>query len=148
MNKVFKSNSEAQTKDIAAKFAEYLEKNDIVALKGDLGAGKSIFVKGVCRKLGIEEKKVKSPTFTLLNIYENSTTIYHLDLYRISDIDELFYLGFDEFTDSGGITLIEWAEKIYEVLPDNTIFVEINIIDHEKREIVIEGRKKHEGIIN
>ncbi|TYB31029.1 MAG: tRNA (adenosine(37)-N6)-threonylcarbamoyltransferase complex ATPase subunit type 1 TsaE [Candidatus Mcinerneyibacterium aminivorans] len=138
MKKVFMSVSEKETKEIASEFSKKLKKNDIIALKGELGAGKSVFVKGVCRGLGIDENRVKSPTFTLLNVYENDETVYHMDLYRISDLDELYYLGFEEFSNSGGITLIEWADKIYEILPENTICITIEIINHDKRKIIIE----------
>lgn len=141
MNKIYYSSSEEETKIIASNLANNLKKNDIIALNGELGAGKSIFVKGVCRKLGINEHKVKSPTFILLNIYENDMTVYHLDLYRISNIDELYYLGFNEFVESGGITLIEWANKIYGELPGKTIYITIEIIAYGKRKIIIKREK-------
>ena len=109
--------NEQETIDAGKQFALTLQPGDVVACYGDLGAGKTRFIKGVCETLGVH-KHVTSPTFTIMNVYTTETgTIYHFDLYRITSPDELFELGFEEYTTGTGICLIEWAEKAEEMLP-------------------------------
>ena len=136
------SKSAEETFQIARKFAENLKSGDIVAFNGDLGVGKTVFVKGICDYLGVTEY-VNSPTYTLVNEYHGKEhTIYHMDIYRIEDEDELFNIGFFEFLSEGGIVLMEWAENAEESLSDyNVIMVEINR-DGENREIKISNRVK------
>lgn len=107
------SNSESETYKIGKELGNNLKPNDIVALYGDLGAGKTALVRGVCSVFGIDD--VHSPTFSLVNEYEGRLKIYHFDAYRI-DSDAWFDLGFDEYLYAGGICLIEWAERI--LVPD------------------------------
>jgi len=109
--------NEQETIDAGKLFALKLRPGDVVACYGDLGAGKTRFIKGVCETLGVH-KHVASPTFTIINVYKTETgTIYHFDLYRINSADELFELGFEEYTTGSGICLIEWAEKAGDMLP-------------------------------
>lgn len=116
------SRSEAQTLEIAQSFAASLRRGDVVALSGELGAGKTQFVKGVCRHFGVHEL-VASPTFILLNRYSGTDEggrellIYHLDLYRVKSLDEVYDLGFEEFSSGDGFCLIEWAERMSQLLP-------------------------------
>lgn len=116
------SRSEAQTLEIARLFAASLRRGDVVALSGELGAGKTQFVKGVCRHFGVREL-VASPTFILLNRYSGTDEsgrellFYHLDLYRVKSLDEVYDLGFEEFSSGDGICLIEWAEQMTQLLP-------------------------------
>ncbi len=116
------SRSEAQTLEIARSFAASLRRGDVVALSGELGAGKTQFVKGVCRHFGVREL-VASPTFILLNRYSGTDEsgrellIYHLDLYRVKSLDEVYDLGFEEFSSGDAICLIEWAERMTQLLP-------------------------------
>lgn len=125
------SHSEAETEKIGEEFAEYLGANSVVAFFGDLGAGKTAFIRGICRRLGV--KSVHSPTFGLLNEYEGRIPIYHFDAYRI-DADGWYDAGFDEYLEAGGICLIEWAENI-ELPPCNE--VHISGSGDDAREIVI-----------
>jgi len=138
LNKGFKiSKSAEQTKKIARNFAKkHIKGNDIIALYGELGAGKSVFVKGLASYYNINERKVKSPTYTILNIYDGNLKVYHLDLYRIGDIEEIYYLGYEDFSNSGGITIIEWAEKIEDILPADIYKVKILIEGKNKRKII------------
>lgn len=103
------SNSEQETIEIGYQLGENLKPNDIVALYGDLGAGKTAFVRGICA--AFEAENVHSPTFSLVNEYQGSLTIYHFDAYRI-DSDAWFDLGFDEYLYADGICVIEWAGQV------------------------------------
>ena len=111
----FTSFSESDTANIACLLAPLLQDGDVVALSGDLGAGKTFFSQAFIHALGIEEI-VTSPTFTLLQIYEGSIPIHHFDLYRLENAAELEEIGFNEYT-SYGISLIEWADKFSAELP-------------------------------
>lgn len=105
----YRSNSEQETIKIGYALGEKLEPNDIVALYGDLGAGKTAFVRGICSAFDAEN--VHSPTFNLVNEYEGRLKIYHFDAYRI-DCDAWFDLGFDEYLYAGGVCVIEWANQV------------------------------------
>ncbi len=131
--------SETETTALATEFAKTLKSGTVIALFGDLGAGKTIFTKGVARQLGVTIP-VTSPTFTILQEYAlpNNVMLYHLDLYRISDYTAALAFGVDEYIDDpDGIILIEWAERIPELLPDNTVKITIRHIDDHTREIEI-----------
>ena len=117
------SNSEQDTYNLGAQLAQELKKGDVIAFYGDLGAGKTAFTKGVCSYFGIDY--VHSPTFTIVNEYNGSLTVYHFDAYRI-DGDSWLNGGFDEYLFAGGICVIEWAENLSDVLPKNTIKVTIS----------------------
>lgn len=119
--------SSDETVALGEVIGKSLKPGSIIALRGDLGAGKTVLVKGIARALGIEEDPV-SPTFVIMNAYEEGTMpLYHFDLYRISGADELYGIGFEEFLFGQGISAVEWAERIEEELPDYTIDVEIAI---------------------
>jgi len=119
----YHSRSEIETHDAGKQFAELLTKGDVVALYGDLGAGKTEFVKGVCDYFGVEDI-VSSPTFTIMNQYfgtdasGDEITIYHVDLYRINSTKELEEIGFDDCMFShNAVKLVEWSEKAGDMLP-------------------------------
>ena len=124
-----------------------LEPGSIIALRGGLGAGKTVLVKGIARGLGIEDEPV-SPTFVIMNAYEGRIPLYHFDLYRISGADELLGIGSDEFLFGEGVSAVEWAERVREIFPEYTIYIDIKIPDPEggvpetTREIRIEGKKE------
>ena len=130
------SASAAETEALGYEFASSLKKGSVVSLEGSLGAGKTVFAKGIAKALGITEAIV-SPTFTLVQEYEGKEKLYHLDVYRISGEDEFESMGGEEFLYPDGITLIEWAEKIKDMLPDNTIYVRISIREDQSREITV-----------
>ncbi|MGH2567268.1 MAG: tRNA (adenosine(37)-N6)-threonylcarbamoyltransferase complex ATPase subunit type 1 TsaE [Bacteroidota bacterium] len=114
--------SVSETKAFAASFAQQLARGDLVALRGELGAGKTQFVKGVCDAFGVREL-VASPSFVILNRYSgrdqrgDELLLYHLDLYRIKSLEEVYDLGFEEFFYGDGITLVEWADLLGDLLP-------------------------------
>ena len=120
-------------------FGKQLLPGSIVALKGDLGSGKTTLVKGIVNGiLGWDPKEVTSPTFTYLHIYSSSSTfIYHFDLYRLSHEADFVKLGFSEYFQSGGICCIEWSERIEQLLPPHVIKIELMHEDEETRKIRI-----------
>lgn len=123
--------SERETVDAGRAFGETLQPGDIVCLHGDLGAGKTAFARGIAASLGIEEP-VTSPSFTLVNSYEGRCTLHHFDAWRVADEDELLAIGFEEYADGRAIVLIEWAERITGLLPDDAIHVHIDRMDDEQ----------------
>ena len=136
--KEFKSSSAEMTKEIAAEFAKELKPNDVLCMYGDLGAGKTAFVQGLATGLGVSEY-VNSPTFTIVNEYEGDLPLYHFDVYRIGDSSEMFDIGFDEYLDGDGVTVIEWAELIEDILPVHRYNITILKSDDDNlREIKIE----------
>lgn len=136
-----RSLSASETETVGRKLGESLRKGDVVSLRGSLGAGKTVLAKGIAESLGITEAIV-SPTFTIVQEYSGREKLYHLDLYRLSGDDEFESMGGEEFLYPDGITLIEWSEKIDDMLPDNTIFVDITISDDGSRNIdITRGRR-------
>lgn len=114
---IFSSNSPEETLKIAYDMALDSGPGDIICLSGDLGVGKTIFTKGFARGLGIEEPVV-SPTFTIVQVYESGRMpLYHFDVYRIDDIDEMDEIGYEDCFFGQGVSLVEWADKIEELLP-------------------------------
>ena len=118
----YASNSEAETQKIGYELAKELQKGDVIAFFGDLGAGKTAFTKGVCSYFGIED--VNSPTFTIVNEYCGDMPIYHFDAYRI-DSQSWIDGGFDEYLYNEGVCIIEWAENLDHILPENTFKITI-----------------------
>ena len=135
---IFTSASEKETKELGSRMAASVGKGTVISLRGSLGAGKTVFAKGFAEGLGITEAIV-SPTFTLVQEYEGRMKMYHLDLYRLSGEDEFESMGGEDFLYSDGVTLIEWSEKIEDMLPDDTVFISITINEDLTRRIEIKG---------
>lgn len=121
---IFMSGSPEDTMRCAETLAERLKPGDVVALTGDLGAGKTAFVKGIVREI-CGDAQVTSPTYTLVNQYDGDTTVYHFDVYRLENPDPDSLDWVDEYLFGDGVCVIEWAENIEAVLPANTVRVEI-----------------------
>ncbi|MDY0029529.1 MAG: tRNA (adenosine(37)-N6)-threonylcarbamoyltransferase complex ATPase subunit type 1 TsaE [Pseudobdellovibrionaceae bacterium] len=136
---MFFSSSEADTIRIARDFAQGLGKRAIVLLEGGLGAGKSVFSRAVIRELaGDEGLDVPSPTFTLVQSYETpDTDVYHFDLYRLEDPEEIFEIGWEDAI-SSGVVLVEWPERLGGYRPKKAITVTISLQDEVRRVISIE----------
>ena len=137
--KEFITSSEEETENIGKTLAMSLSKGDSVLLRGNLGAGKTVFSRGFARGLGITEP-VSSPTYTIVQEYElpNGGRLYHLDLYRISGVNAALAFGVDEFLDDPqGISLIEWPDRIDGILPENAICVEIEHLSDSERRLTI-----------
>ncbi len=135
MKRDFVSHSPEETEEFAERIAEKLKPGDVILYKGDLGAGKTTFTKGIAKALGITET-VTSPTFALLNEYYGSIPLYHFDLYRIKTVDDLYAIGFFDYLDRGGIIAAEWSENIPELEKELLNVVKINIeklSDNERR---------------
>lgn len=126
METKFESYSYKDTYDIGYRLGQEARSGDVFTLNGDLGVGKTVFTQGFAKGLGIEDN-VNSPTFTILQIYdEGRLNLYHFDVYRIGDISEMDEIGFDEYVYSDGVSLIEWAELISDILPEKYIRVDIS----------------------
>ncbi|MCZ4224147.1 tRNA (adenosine(37)-N6)-threonylcarbamoyltransferase complex ATPase subunit type 1 TsaE [Pedobacter rhodius] len=119
--------------DVASKLLAFAGKEKIFLFEGEMGAGKTTFIKTFCRSLGVEDS-VSSPTYSIVNEYEGAeNTIYHFDFYRIKNIQEAYDLGYEEYFYGGGICLIEWPERVEELLPEHYVKVEISILDERCR---------------
>lgn len=137
------SGSAEQTFALGRAVGRNAGEGDIFALSGELGAGKTCFTCGLARGIGVEEDyAITSPTFTLINEYPGRCRFYHFDVYRLNQIDELADLGYDEYISAKGVVAIEWAEKIENALPDDTIKVDFTYVDENKRILSISGPKK------
>ena len=120
---VYETNSPDETFKIGAEFGKKAEKGQIIALTGDLGVGKTLFSKGFAKGLGITEA-VSSPTFTIVKVYEGGRLpFYHFDVYRIADTDEMDEIVLDDYLFGEGASLIEWADLIEELIPDEAVRV-------------------------
>lgn len=134
--KTYLSHSVSETENFAAQFAKTLRPGDVIAFIGGLGAGKTAFVRGLAKGLELRGE-VSSPTFSLVHEYTGKTTLYHFDMYRISDLDDLYSTGFFDYLDTDAILAIEWSENIDGVLPEKTIYIEISHQGEDCREIKI-----------
>lgn len=128
--------SEEETNILASQLASKLLPGAIVLLNGDMGAGKSVFARGIIQSLGYKGA-VTSPTFTLMNEYPTEPVVYHFDLYRLKSYDQLYDIGYDEYIYSDGISLIEWSEKMEHLLPENYVEIIIEKIDPTTRKITV-----------
>lgn len=135
MKTIFHSFSPKQTEDFGFELGGELKAGDVVALFGDLGAGKTAFTRGLARGMGFDGE-VSSPTFALVHEYPGSIPLYHFDMYRISTWDDLYSTGFFDYLESGGVLVIEWSENIESCLPENSIRVYITKNDNENERII------------
>ncbi|MDD6350929.1 MAG: tRNA (adenosine(37)-N6)-threonylcarbamoyltransferase complex ATPase subunit type 1 TsaE [Lachnospiraceae bacterium] len=119
MRTVYESNSAEETRALGKRMGEEAQAGDVIALTGDLGVGKTVFTKGIAEGLGVKEP-VSSPTFTILQEYRSGRMpLYHFDVYRIGDPEEMDEVGFDDYIYGDGLCLIEWAELISDLMPDH-----------------------------
>lgn len=125
-----------ETENFAESFSKDLKAGDTIAFVGGMGAGKTAFVRGLARGLCVTGE-VSSPTFSIVHEYIGEVNLYHFDMYRIMDLDDLYSTGFFDYLDSGSILVIEWSENITAALPENTITVEIKQISQSEREITV-----------
>ena len=126
----FTTESAEETESLGVQLGVKLKAGDVVALTGDLGAGKTHFTFGIAHALQIDDY-ITSPTFTIVNEYEGGAIpLFHFDAYRLGDSSELYEIGFDEYMDRQGVIVIEWADLVKEALPDRTIHVNIQRRDH------------------
>ena len=139
MKKISKSVDE--TIEIGEKFAKGLKKGDCVALIGDLGAGKTVFTKGIAKGLGVKDARyVNSPTFVIIKEYEGRLPLYHFDLYRLNSHSCLDDMNYEEYFYGDGVTVIEWADKIKKLLPERYWEVKLKVVNEKKRTIEIKQK--------
>ena len=132
----FHTNTPVETEKVGHIIGQTLVKRDIVALIGDLGAGKTCLTRGLASGLGLlSPQEVTSPSYTLINEYEGQIPIYHIDLYRIDQSEEVWDLGLDEYLESEGVCIIEWADIILQELPNHTIEIKLNWLGENRRSI-------------
>ena len=139
---IYETNSEKETFELGKNLGEQAKAGQIFCLNGDLGVGKTVFTQGFAKGLGIEEN-VNSPTFTIIQVYEEGRIpLYHFDVYRIGDPEEMYEIGYEEYFFGEGVCLIEWSKLIEELIPEEAINIEIDKnlekgLDY--REITVEG---------
>ncbi|SEI13109.1 tRNA threonylcarbamoyladenosine biosynthesis protein TsaE [Halobacillus karajensis] len=136
----WKSSSVEETQRVAEQLGERLRPGDVLTLEGDLGAGKTTFTKGLGKGLGVK-RTINSPTFTIMKEYQGRVPFYHMDVYRLEDSDE--DLGFDEYFDGDGVTVVEWAQFIEEFLPKERLDITIRYMDDSTRLLIMEASSDH-----
>ena len=137
--KEFFSHSPSDTESFAETLAKSLSGGEVIAFSGNLGMGKTCFVRGLARGLGFEGE-VTSPTFAIINEYLGGRLpLYHFDMYRVTGWDDLYSTGYFEYSESGGVLAVEWSENIEAALPDDAIRVEICAISENDRKITVTG---------
>jgi tRNA threonylcarbamoyladenosine biosynthesis protein TsaE len=136
---VFDAASEADTDRLGVALAAVLPLGTTIALNGTLGAGKTRLVQAIAAGCGVDRQDVVSPTFVLCQRYQGDRTIYHLDAYRLRDDDEFRELGPEEFFESDGLTIIEWADKVAHCLPEEHIEIDIEVTGATERRFVVRG---------
>ena len=132
------TNSPSETEAVGAALAALLEPGAVIAYRGDLGAGKTAFTRGLARGLGVREA-VTSPTYTIVNEYLGGRMpLFHFDMYRLRSSEDLFDIGWDDYLERGGVCAVEWSENVEDALED-PIFVTIQKTGEDSRRIIIEG---------
>lgn len=124
----------------AEEFVDLMGDETVYAFYGDMGAGKTTFINALSKALGVEHDATGSPSFSIINEYRSDTTaelIYHFDLYRLENLEEAFDIGVEDYFDSGALCLLEWAERIEDILPDDTVKVNLKVLDDDSRELTV-----------
>ena len=133
------SESPAETRALAARLGACLAPGDLVALRGELGAGKTEFVRGLALGLGAPEDEVASPTFALAHEYQGRCTLVHLDLYRLSEIPPEFLPDLEDYLGGPQVTAVEWSERLGDLLPPEYLEIVVSITGEEERQIILTG---------
>ena len=134
----FRTHSPEETQEIGVKIGCQLNRGDVVALIGDLGVGKTCLTQGIARGAGVrQDETVNSPSYILINEYEGKIPIYHIDLYRLEQLEDIIALGLEEYLEGDGICVIEWADRMGELLPESHIQVKIAGEDEFTRSIEV-----------
>jgi tRNA threonylcarbamoyladenosine biosynthesis protein TsaE len=130
--------SAEETSNIGEQLGRLLSSGNIICLSGDLGAGKTAFTKGIAKGMGIEDY-VTSPTYTIINEYEGRLPLYHFDVYRLNDVEEMYELGYEEYFFGDGVVVLEWADIVRDIIPGERLWITIlNTKGDNSREIIIE----------
>lgn len=142
MRNTFITQNSQETISTASDFSKSLKAGDVLLLDGDLGAGKTTFVKGLAKGLKAKVKEVNSPTFVLMNVYKGKIPIYHFDLYRLEKPQELESLNIDEYLQSDGVAVIEWPKRMGSAMPKDCYWIEFKHKGEQKRQICISSPLK------
>ncbi|MDY5564995.1 MAG: tRNA (adenosine(37)-N6)-threonylcarbamoyltransferase complex ATPase subunit type 1 TsaE [Candidatus Limivicinus sp.] len=134
----FISHSQLETEEMGQKLAEKLPGGSVVAMYGDLGAGKTAFVRGMAKGMGLS-CRVSSPTFTIVNEYLGERELIHFDMYRLSSADELFDIGWEDYLSRGAVCAVEWSENVQDAFFGDEVVVRIEKLNDTDRKITIEG---------
>lgn len=145
MVKIYLENEE-QTREIGAKLGKLLTPKSVICLIGDLGAGKTTMTQSLAQSLEVDDY-ITSPTFTIVNEYEGKMPLYHFDVYRIGSSDEMYDIGFDEYINGDGVCIIEWANLIEDILPDEYLYIEMNYKEMGREMILTPKGEKYEEIV-
>ena len=134
---VFFSNGPAATLRFGRRLGEKMTAGSVIALVGELGCGKTLFTRGLCSGLGIPGKEVNSPTFAFVNEYRGRLAVYHVDLYRIGDIEDGFEIGMLDYLAraEAGVIVLEWAEKVLPLLPEDYLQVKFEVLSPQRRRL-------------
>ena len=135
---VYYTNSDKETESIGEQFGRAVKDGTVIAMYGDLGAGKTAFVRGMARGMGISER-VSSPTFTIVNEYLGDRTLIHFDMYRLGSADELFDIGWEDYLARGAVCAVEWSENVEEAFYGDEVRLTIEKTGETSRKITIEG---------
>lgn len=141
MEKTFETVNEQQTQKLGEVLGKLLYPGDFLALKGDLGAGKTAFTKGIAKGLGISDD-ITSPTFTIINEYAGKIPLAHMDAYRLASPEELENIGFSDYL-SDFVVVLEWADKVQQLLPENVIWIDFKVLNEGVRQIYFKSDCKH-----
>ena len=141
MENIFETQNIEQTEKLGAALGKLLFEGDFLALTGDLGAGKTAFTRGIARGLGMEDS-VTSPTFTIINEYHGPVALAHMDAYRLKNPEELQNIGFDDYL-QGFIVVMEWADKVKEMLPTDVLWIDFKVLDDSRRQIRFISHSPH-----
>lgn len=142
MQKEFITYTEQQTIELGKEIAQQLTPGDVLCLSGRLGAGKTHFVKGLAKGMSIDEKKVHSPTYTLIHEYDGAEMpLYHFDCYRMKSEQEALEIGTEEYLYGEGVSVIEWPDRIASLIPEHAVWVQIDIENRSSRKFVISDNR-------
>jgi len=128
-----------ETLRIGERLGKLLGVGSIICLSGELGAGKTAFTKGIAKGLGVEDY-VTSPTYTIINEYQGKIPLYHFDVYRLNDVEEMYELGYEEYFFGDGVVVLEWADMVKEIIPEERLWITIlNVRGENSRDIIMEA---------
>jgi tRNA threonylcarbamoyladenosine biosynthesis protein TsaE len=146
---VIQTQSATETVQIGKRIGKLLRDGDVMALVGELGSGKTHFIKGLAAGLGVKRsKRIASPSFTLIHEYQGKFSLFHVDLFRLTMEEEAEDLGLDEYFVRGGVTAIEWADKIPNLLPKELIWINLSYLGQHARSIHLHGKgKRYEELV-
>lgn len=145
MIKIYLENEE-KTREIGYKLGQLLTPKSVICLIGDLGAGKTTMTQSLAKSLEVDDY-ITSPTFTIVNEYEGRMPLYHFDVYRIGSSDEMYDIGFDEYINGDGVCIIEWANLIDDILPEEYLYIEMNYKETGREMILTPKGEKYEELV-